>query len=726
MGGRTLAWKVERQIGRETLTIESGHLAQQADGAVLVRYADTVILATAMAGPKPEYMDFFPLTVDYREKTYAAGKFPGGFIKREGRPTTKEILTMRLIDRPLRPLFPDGYEADLQVMAVVLSADKQNDPDVLSVIGGSAAVHVSSIPFKEAVGAVRVGRVGGEFVLMPTHTELQTGELDLVVAGTREAVMMVEAGANEVAESVMLEAIAFGHTAVREIVDMIDELRGYCGKPKVELPASGPDPELARAIEDCREKLKKVNFIEGKLARQRALWEMKSVLYQKLATPAEGESKPKHTKSQVSQAFDALEREVVRGFILEGRRPDGRSLTAIRPMEIEVGVLPRTHGSAIFTRGETQALCVATLGTTSDEQRVDGLGDEYSKRFMLDYNFPPFSVAEVKPIRGPSRRDIGHGALGERALDAVIPDVERFPYTIRIVSDILESNGSSSMATVCGATLCLMDAGVPIRYPVAGIAMGLVKEGEREAILTDIQGAEDHYGDMDFKVAGTQRGITALQMDIKIGGISKELMGTVLERARQGRMEVLRKMLAVIERPRTAISAYAPRLVRLTIPQDKIGTLIGPGGRVVRGLQEDTGTEIEIEDDGTIVISGPDDVSVARARGMVEALTSTPEVGKVYEGTVVSIKDFGAFVEILPGQDGLLHISELSQGFVKNVGDVLKMGDRIKVKIIAIDDQGRVKLSRKAVLEEERKGPPARPREDSGRSGDSREEGTQV
>lgn len=695
---------MERQIGRHAMTIETGHLAKQADGAVTVRYADTVILATAVAGVKPEYLDFFPLWVDYREKTCAAGKFPGGFIKREGRPTTKETITMRLIDRPIRPLFPDGYDADLQVMASVLSADQENDPDVLSINGASAALHVSNIPFKEAVGAVRVGRLAGEFILMPTHSELETSEIDLVVVGTRDAVMMVEAAASEVDEKVMIEAITFGHKAVRDVVDMMDELRGLCGKPKVEVPAAGPE-ELTRLVEEaCIERMKEANFIKGKLKRQAAMEQMRDELVQTLAMPAEGETEAKYTKSQVSAAFYALEKKLVRQFVLEGRRPDGRSTTEIRPIDIQVGVLPRTHGSAVFTRGETQVLCVATLGTTSDEQRVDGLLDEYRQRFMLHYNFPPFSVGETKPIRGPSRRDIGHGALAERALNLLIPDEEKFPYTIRIVSDILESNGSSSMATVCGATLCLMDAGVPIKYPVAGIAMGLVKEGNREAILSDIQGAEDQYGDMDFKVAGTQRGITALQMDIKVGGISEEVMGRALQQAREGRIEILRKMLSVLERPRKDVSTYAPRLLLLTIPPDKIGTVIGPGGKIIRALQEETGTQIDIEDDGTVKISGPDDESVQRTREQIEGLTATPEVGKTYDGKVVSIKDFGAFVEILPGQDGLLHISEMSQGFVKNASDVVKEGDQVRVKIIALDDKGRIKLSRKAVLAEEAKG----------------------
>jgi len=673
--------RVEKQIGRHTLTIETGHLAKQADGAAIVRYADTVILATAVAGPKPDYLDFFPLYVDYREKTCAAGKFPGGFIKREGRPTTKETTTMRLIDRPIRPLFPDGYDVELQVMAAVLSADQQNDPDVLSIIGAGAALHVSELPFKEAIGAVRVGRIGGELILMPTHEELETSDIDLVVAGTADAVLMVEAGAREIGEEVILEAIAFGHKAIQEIVEMVNDLRNQCGKPKVEIPPVEGVEELGRIVEaECLERVKEANFIKGKQNRQKVFEEILDGL---------------------------VEKKVVRDFIVEGRRPDGRASTEIRPIDVEVGVLPRTHGSAVFTRGETQALCVATLGSNSDRQRVDGLLEEYSKRFMLHYNFPPFSVGETKPIRGPSRRDIGHGALAERALDAVLPDVDNFGYTIRIVSDILESNGSSSMATVCGATLCLMDAGVPIRFPVAGIAMGLIKSDDKEAILSDIQGAEDHYGDMDFKIAGTQRGITALQMDVKIGGVSAELLTRALEQAREGRVEILRKMLAVLERPRAELSSYAPRLLRFTIPQDKIGAVIGPGGKVIRALQEKTGASIDIEDDGTIVLSGPDDNSVNQARKEIEGLTATPEVGRIYEGKVVSIKDFGAFVEILPGQDGLLHISELSDEFVRNVSDVVKEKDQVRVKVIAVDDQGRVKLSRKAVLiEEKKKGTP--------------------
>ena len=697
-------WKVERQIGRHTLKIETGKLAKQAHGAVVVTYAETVILATAVTGPKPTFLDFFPLTVDYREKTQAAGKFPGGFIKREGRPTTKETITMRLIDRPIRPLFPDGFEADMQIMVAVLSADRQNDPDVLGIIGAGAALHISDIPFAEAIGAVRVGRVGGELIVMPTADELTEGDVDLVVAGSDSSVLMVEASTKEVEEKVLIEAINVGHKAVREIVAMINELREQCGKPKVEFESPAPDEALVEAVRtDCYDRLCEANFISGKMNRQVALKTMRNELVEKLTVPAQGEEEARFTVNEVIDVFNNLEKEIVRKFILEGKRPDGRSLTEVRPIEAEVGILPRTHGSSVFTRGETQALCVATLGTSSDEQRVDGLGDEYTEKFMLHYNFPPFSVGESKPVRGPSRRDIGHGSLARRALLPIIPSPEDFAYTIRVVSDILESNGSSSMATVCGATLCLMDAGVPIPYPVAGIAMGLISDGDAEAILTDIQGAEDHFGDMDFKVAGTQRGVTALQMDIKISGVSEDLMERALEQAKEGRLGILRSMLSALDRPREAISEFAPRLMRIVIPQDKIGAVIGPGGKIIRAIQEETGSNIDIEDDGTIHISGPDTEAVEAARLRIESLTATPEIGRVYEGKVVSVKDFGAFIEIIPGQDGLLHISELSNEYVKNVEDVVKEGDMVKVKILAIDNQGRIKLSRKVVLEEEAK-----------------------
>ena len=692
--------KVEKQIGKQVLSIESGRLARQADGAALVRYGDTVILATAVSSVPREGIDFFPLSVEYREMTYAAGKFPGGFIKREGRPTTKETLTMRMIDRPVRPLFPEGYRDEVQIIVEVLSADQENDPDVLGLIGASAALAVSSIPFQGPIGAVRVGRVDGQFVLNPTHSELVKGDLDLVVAGTDEAITMVEAGAREVCEEDMLAAMKFAHNAVRQVAGMVGELAAQVGKTKQAFRPPAPDSELVDVIERTfRSRIDEANLIAGKLERQQAFVAIKREAVDVLV-PAE---KAKFTVRQVLDEVARIESEVVRKHILENaRRADGRLLDEVRPITIEIGVLPRTHGSSVFTRGETQALVVTTLGTADDEQIVDGLQEEYSKRFMLHYNFPPFSVNEVKPIRGPSRRDIGHGALAERALEPVIPTEEKFPYTIRIVSDILESNGSSSMATVCGGTLCLMDAGVPISNPVAGVAMGMVKEGDRYVILTDIQGAEDHYGDMDFKIAGTQKGITAVQMDIKVCGVGFAILEKAMAQAHEARVEILRKMLSVISRPRTELSEHAPRLVRLVINTDKIGALIGPGGRVIRGIQEATGATIEVDDDGVVIISAPNQESVEEARKQVDLLTEGVKVGSIYEGTVVSIKDFGAFVELFPGQDGLVHISELSDKYVKKAEDAVKIGDKFKVKVIAVDDQGRVKLSRKAVMQEQK------------------------
>ena len=693
-----LTTTVERQIGQHTLSIETGRVAKQADGAALVRYGDTVVLATAVSAPPRGDIDFFPLWVEYREMTYAAGKFPGGFIKREGRPSTKEITTMRLIDRPLRPLFPKGYRNEVQLMAVVLSADKQNDPDILGLVGASTALAMSSIPFEGPVGAVRVGRIDGEFVINPTHEELQNSDIDLVVAGTAEAVTMVEAGANVVAEDDMLEAIRVGHEAVKQVVAMIQELVGKVGKTKQTFEVHTPDPALVKTIEsDYRSRIREACFIKSKNERNQAAADIRSDALEQLACADDGGS-GQYAKRDILACIQDIEADVVRKSVVEDlRRTDGRTATEIRQLSMEVGVLPRTHGSALFTRGETQAMVVTTLGSSRDEQVVDGLGDEYKKRFILHYNFPPFSVNEVKPVRGPSRRDIGHGALAERALQPVVPPEEKFPYTMRIVSDIMESNGSSSMATVCGGTLCLMDAGVPISDPVAGIAMGLIKEGDKHVILTDIQGAEDHHGDMDFKVAGTQKGVTALQMDIKVSGVDFDVLKQGLEQARQARIELLRAMLQCIDRPRAGLSEHAPRLVRLVIDTEKIGALIGPGGRVIRGIQEQTGTNLEVDDDGVVTISAPDDPSVQAAREQVEMLTQGAKVGKVYDGKVVGIRDFGAFVELFPGQDGLLHVSEMSDSFVKNVTDVVKMGDELKVKVIAIDDQGRVKLSRKGL-----------------------------
>jgi polyribonucleotide nucleotidyltransferase len=700
------ASRVERSLGAETLSIETGKVAKQAHGAVMVRYGDTVSLVTAVEGEADPARGFFPLVVDYREKTYAAGKFPGGFIKREGRPTTKEILTARLIDRPIRPLFPSGYCNEVQVMAVVLSADKENDPDILSMIGSSAALHLSQIPFLKVTGSVRVGRIGNELILMPTHSQLEESDLDLIVSGTREAVTMIEGFAREFSEENMLQAIQFAHEHIVTVIDMIGELRETAGLgPKAPPPAAPENPLLKVFRERFYSEFKERKQTSGKHARADAIRELKDKVYEEfLAGNGQG---PEYTPEQVMAAFENLEERVVRDLILEGKRIDGRNPKALRQITCEVGVLPRTHGSAIFTRGETQALVTTTLGTTSDEQRVDGLAEEYSKKFMLDYNFPPFSTGETKPIRGPGRREIGHGALAERSLKAVIPSPDKFPYTIRVVSDIMESNGSSSMASVCGGTLSLMDAGVPISDPVAGISIGLVKEGERFILLTDIMGDEDHFGDMDFKVAGTGRGITGIQLDLKIDGINDEIIRATLDQARDARREILRAMLTQsLRQPRATISKLAPRLIQIRINPEKIGLLIGPGGKTIKGIQEATGAKIDVEDDGTVQISHLDAAAAEAARAKVEALTEEVRVGKVYEGRVTSIKEFGAFIEILPGRDGLCHISELDDKYVGKVEDVCKVGDVLQVKVIAIDDHDRVKLSRKALLREQAGKPP--------------------
>jgi polyribonucleotide nucleotidyltransferase len=690
---------VERTLGNQTLTLETGRIAKQAHGAVMVRYGDTMTLVAAVEGESGEGRDFFPLTVDYREKTYAAGKFPGGFIKREGRPTQKEILTSRLIDRPIRPLFPADYFNEVQVMANVFSFDKENDPDVLSMIGASAALHVSQIPFLHPTGSVRVGRVGGELVAMPTHTQLEESDLDLIVAGTNSAITMIEGFAREMPEEEMLEAILFAHKHIVQIIDMIEELRvKHAGGPKPK-PEPGPGNPL---VEEFRKKyyaeFAKRKQTSGKQDRAAAIKELKERV---VAEYLPEDKEPEYTPEQVSAAFYALEERVVRDLILEGKRIDGRNTKQLRQITCEVGVLPRTHGSSIFQRGETQSLVVATLGTSSDEQRVDGLMDEYSKKFMLDYNFPPYSVGECRRISGPGRREIGHGALAERSLKAVIPGPEEFPYTIRLVSEITESNGSSSMASVCGGTLALMDAGVPISNPVAGISIGLVKEPERFVLLTDIMGDEDHFGDMDFKVAGTGAGITGIQLDLKIDGINEEIIKATLEQAKEARREILRTMLkTALARPREEISKLAPRLLTLKINPEKIGLLIGPGGKTIKGIQEATGAKIDIEDDGTVYVSHSEAAGAEAAKLRVEALTEEVKVGKVYEGKVTSVKDFGAFIEILPGRDGLCHISELDDKYVGSVNDVCKVGDTLRVKVIAIDEHDRVKLSRKVLLRE--------------------------
>jgi polyribonucleotide nucleotidyltransferase len=662
-----------------------------------------VTLVTAVEGEAEEARDFFPLVVDYREKTYAAGKFPGGFIKREGRPTLKEILTSRLIDRPIRPLFPANYFREVQVMGAVLSADRENDPDVLSMIGSSAALHTSPIPFLKPTGAVRVGRLANELILMPSHSQLEESDLDLVVAGTCDAITMIEGFARELSEENMLQAILFAHQHIRTVVDMIEELRRSAGLGPKELPPPAP-PNPIRDLLRQRyyDELKERKQTPGKQDRAEQIRALRERIFEELL-PEDKELE--YSPEQVAVAFEGLEERVVRDLILEGKRIDGRSLKQVRPIYCEVGVLPRTHGSALFQRGETQALVTTTLGTTSDEQRVEGLIEEYSKKFMLDYNFPPFSVGECRPIRGPGRREIGHGALAERSLKAVIPSPEKFPYTIRVVSDILESNGSSSMASVCGGTLSLMDAGVPISDPVAGISIGLVKEPDRFVLLTDIMGDEDHFGDMDFKVAGTGRGVTGIQLDLKIDGIDEEIIRATLEQAREARREILKSMLSTLRQPRGNISTFAPRLIQIRINPEKIGMLIGPGGKTIKSIQETTGAKIDVEDDGTVFISHLDANLAEEARAKVEALTEEVRVGKVYEGRVTSIKDFGAFIEIVPGRDGLCHISELDDKYVGRVEDVCKVGDKLQVKVIAIDDHDRVKLSRKALLREQNKGP---------------------
>ncbi len=696
--------KTECSIGGKTLSIEVGRMARQANGAALVRFADTVVFAAVTATDLEEDFDFFPLMVDYREKTYAAGKFPGGFIKREGRPTTKETLTMRLIDRPLRPLFPKNLRKDVVIQTMVLSFDQQNEPDILAMIGASAAIAVSDIPILSPTGSVRVGFVDGQLVMMPTIADLAQSALDLVVSGTKESVLMVECGAKEVSEETIIEAISKGHEVIQEIIGLQESLIRLTGKPKTEVLPPEDDSELvAKLREVYLERLQKALLTEGKHTRKMAIEAILEEALDATCPEVEPPAVPDPNAPQRPRIKILLEdiiRDAERALILSGSRADGRGTKDIRSIASEVGVLPRTHGSAIFTRGETQALVVATLGTGQDEQIVDGLVEEYSEKFMLHYNFPSFCVGETWPNRGPKRREIGHGMLARRALEAVVPPAEKFPYTIRLVSDIMESNGSSSMATVCGGTLALMDAGVKIRQPVAGIAMGLIKDGEQVKILSDIMGSEDHHGDMDFKVAGSQRGITALQMDIKITGISEEILREALEQAREGRIFILREMLKALDRPRDEISPYAPKIIRMTIDPEKIGIVIGPGGKMIKKIQDETHSTIEIEDDGTVIIWGASLTSARGAQERIEALTEEVKPGRIYKGRVVSIKDFGCFVEVLPGQEGLVHVSELGQGFIQKVQDVVRIGDLITVKCLGIDNQGRIKLSKKAAEKE--------------------------
>ncbi|MGA2434028.1 MAG: polyribonucleotide nucleotidyltransferase [Bryobacteraceae bacterium] len=689
----------EVDLGSCKISIETGKIAKQAGGSVVIRCGDSVVLVSACMAPEPKLgASFFPLTVDYREYTYAAGRIPGGFIKREGRPSEKEVLTSRMIDRPIRPLFPEGFSHETQVIGMVLSADPATDPSTLAMVGAGAALALSEIPFPEIISAVRVGLIKGVYTANPTYDDARESKLNIVVAATDSGIVMVEAGAHGASEAEVLEAIEFGHQNCRKINAAIRELVAKAGKPKMVYTPPALNKEIHdKLTKEYRDALADALNTEKypKLESYTKVHDLKKRVVEAAAD---------EQKAEYGKVFDAIKERIFRDQILgDRRRPDGRAFDQIRPITIEVGVLPRVHGSALFTRGETQALVTVTLGTKEDEQRLElfDTGADTTKRFMLHYNFPPFSVGEVGFMRGAGRREIGHGALAERSLTAVVPDATAFPYTMRVVSDILESNGSSSMATVCGGTLALMDAGVPVTAPVAGIAMGLVKEGNRYAVLTDIAGAEDHYGDMDFKVAGTREGITALQMDIKVPNITTAIMREALDQAHSGRIYILDKMVAVLAQPRTALSPYAPRIYTLSIPTDKIRELIGPGGKVIRGIVEQTGCKIDVEDDGTVHIYSADEASAAKAQQIISDIGAVAEVGKTYLGKVVRLVEFGAFVEIFPGTDGLLHISEISESRIKAVRDELREGDQILVKVLALEGN-KIKLSRKAVLREQR------------------------
>ena len=721
--------KVSTQIGDREIIIETGRIARQAHGAVTVQCGGTVVLAAVVAGPdKNEIRDFFPLTVDYRERTYAAGKIPGGFFKREGRPSEKEILTSRLIDRPLRPLFPEDYLNEVQISVTVLSIDGENPTEIFAMIAASTALMISDIPFETALGAVRVGLVDGNFIANPTRQELEKSVLDLVLAGTMEKVVMIEAGAKEISEEKMMEAIRFGHEAIKKTVQLQLEMKKVAGKAKkavkkIEIPA-----DIEKKIKDAVEnEFEKAFGLPNKEAQEEFFKKLYEKALAQCDTKAEG-----FNEAIVKIVFSRIEYAKVRSVILsQGKRPDGRGERDIRKITCEIGVLPRTHGSSIFTRGQTQSLSVTTLGTGEDEQTVDALEGEQSKRFMLHYNFPHYSVGEVGPNRGVGRREIGHGALAERALESIIPSQEDFPYTIRLVSDILESNGSSSMATVCGGTLALMDGGVPIKAPVAGIAIGLVTDKDRWKVLTDIAGIEDHLGDMDFKAAGTREGLTALQMDLKIDGVTEAILKEAFDHAKQARLKILEIMAGCITAPKE-LSLYAPRITTLKIDPEKIGELIGPGGKNIRKIVEETGAKIDIEDDGRVFIAAVDSKSADAAIARVMAVTEEPEIGRIYESTVQKLMPFGAFCEILPGKDGLCHVSEITEGFVKSAGDYLRVGDKISVKVLSVDERGKVSLSIKQavpggipILPEDQRtvveaAPPRRDRDDRGGRGRSR------
>jgi len=682
------------------LTVEIGQLAKQANGAVLVRYGDTAILSTATASKEPKNLDFFPLTVNYEERLYAVGKIPGGFIKREGRPSEKAILASRLIDRPIRPLFADGFRNEVQVVSMVLSVDQNCSSEMAAMFGSSLALSVSDIPFEGPIAGAHVGRVNGEFVINPTVEQLELSDIDLTVAGTKDAINMVEAGALEVPEEVMLEAIMFGHDEIKRLIAFQEQIVAEIGKPKTEIQLFELDADLtAKVVEMAEKDMLAAIQVQEKQAREAAITAVKNAVIEKFTAEEADELTLKHVK----MILDKIVKGEVRRLITEEKvRPDGRKLDEIRPLSSEVGILPRTHGSGLFTRGQTQALSICTLGAMGDVQILDGLGIEEEKRFMHHYNFPQFSVGETGPSRGPGRREIGHGALGERALVAVIPDEKDFPYTIRCVSEVLESNGSTSQASICASTLAMMDAGVPLKAPVAGIAMGLIKSGEHYSILTDIQGMEDHLGDMDFKVAGTAKGVTALQMDIKIDGLSREILDEALTQAKIGRMQILDSMLATIDQPRTQLSAYAPKILTMHINPDKIRDVIGPSGKQINKIIEETGVKIDIEQDGTVFISSTNEEMNQKAKSIIEDIVREVVVGQMYLGKVKRIEKFGCFVEIFAGKDGLVHISELAEERVGKVEDVVKIGDELLVKVTEIDKQGRVNLSRKVVLKEQR------------------------
>jgi polyribonucleotide nucleotidyltransferase len=688
---------VQMDLAGRKLVLETGRLAKQANAAVMVRYGDTAVLCTVTASPDPKDLDFFPLTVNYEERLYAVGKIPGGFIKREGRPSEKAILAGRLTDRPIRPLFPEGFRNDVQIVAMVMSVDQECTPEMAAMIGTSAALSISDVPFNGPVGGVIVGRVNGEFVINPTTEQAKESDIHLVVAGTKDAIMMVEAGAQEVPEEVMLEAIMFGHDEIKKLVALQEELVAIAGKPKMEVKLHEVNAEISSAVRAyASSRMVEAIRVEEKHARQEAMDAVEQDAITHFA--AEYAATPEKINDVKEVLHDIVKEEVRRLITHDKIRPDGRKLDQIRPIECDVSLLPRTHGSALFTRGQTQALSICTLGALGDVQILDGLDLVESKRFMHHYNFPPFSVGEARPLRAPGRREIGHGALGERALEPILPSEKDFPYTIRLVSEVLESNGSTSQASICASTMAMMDAGVPIKAPVAGVAMGLIKDGEHFSILTDIQGMEDHLGDMDFKVAGTAKGVTALQMDIKIDGIDRAILTQSLEQAKHGRMFILGKMLDRIQKPNEQLSQYAPKIITIFINPDKIRDVIGPGGKIINKIIEETGVKIDIEQDGSVFISSADSTMIEKAKQIIEGIVREVVIGETYLGTVKRIEKFGAFVEVLPGKEGLVHISQLSNERVGKVEDVVKLGDKITVKVTEIDNQGRVNLSRKATL----------------------------